>query len=325
VFQNYSLLPWLTVQENVSLAVNKVFGGVKSRAERRAWILHNLELVHMAHAADKRPHEISGGMKQRVGIARALAVEPKMLLMDEPFSALDALTRGMLQDEVLRICADTRQTVFMITHDVDEAILLADKIVLMTNGPSSMIAEIVVNWLPRSSTRNDLHKHPLFYRIRNHLIEFLVDRSRAFEGLGLRVATMRVGLVVGHGLAMERLTRPFKWFVGGRIGSGEQWVSWIDLRDVVAAFAQAVHDERYRGAINLVTESIRNRDFAKLVGKVTRRPSFLPAPKFGVKLIAGEFAEVILNGRRVVPAKLKELGFQWKQPDLEASLRAAVE
>lgn len=146
----------------------------------------------------------------------------------------------------------------------------------------------------------------------------------AFEPLGLRVAAMRVGLVVGSGLAMTRLTRPFKWFVGGRIGSGEQWVSWIDLRDVVAAFATAVHDERYRGPINTVTDSVRNRELAKLVGKVLHRPSFLPAPSFGVKLVAGEFAEVILNGRRVVPAKLKELGFAWQQPSLEASIADAV-
>jgi len=121
-------------------------------------------------------------MKQRVGIARALSIQPKMLLMDEPFSALDALTRGMLQDEVLRICAATNQTVFMITHDVDEAILLADKIVLMTNGPGARIAEIVVNTMPRAERhRNDLHKHPQYYAIRNHLVEFLVNRSRAFD------------------------------------------------------------------------------------------------------------------------------------------------
>jgi nitrate/nitrite transport system ATP-binding protein len=121
-------------------------------------------------------------MKQRVGIARALSIQPKMLLMDEPFSALDALTRGMLQDEVLRICADTDQTVFMITHDVDEAILLADKIVLMTNGPGAKIAEIVVNTMPRHERhRNDLHRHPQYYAIRNHLVEFLVNRSRAFD------------------------------------------------------------------------------------------------------------------------------------------------
>jgi len=141
---------------------------------------------------------------------------------------------------------------------------------------------------------------------------------------GLRVATLRVGLIIGAGLAMDRLTGPFKWFAGGRIGSGKQWVSWIGLRDVVQAIVTSLHDDRYRGSINLVTASIRNRDFAKLVGKVLHRPSFMPAPAFGVKLIAGEFAEVILNGRRVVPAKLRELGYTWKQPDLEASIRDAV-
>jgi nitrate/nitrite transport system ATP-binding protein len=182
VFQNHSLLPWLTVYDNVRLAVDKVFSGVKPRKERHAWTMHNLELVQMGHAKDKRPAEISGGMKQRVGIARALSIQPKMLLMDEPFSALDALTRGMLQDEVLRICADTNQTVFMITHDVDEAILLADKIVLMTNGPGARIAEIVVNTMPKNERhRNDLHRHPQYYAIRNHLVEFLVNRSKAFD------------------------------------------------------------------------------------------------------------------------------------------------
>jgi nitrate/nitrite transport system ATP-binding protein len=135
--------------------------------------------VNLTGSESKRPAELSGGMKQRVGIARALAIQPRMMLMDEPFSALDALTRGMLQEEALRICAQTSQTVFMITHDVDEAILLADKIMLMTNGPRARIAEIVLNTLPRARTRHDLHKHPHYYRIRNHLIEFLVDRSRA--------------------------------------------------------------------------------------------------------------------------------------------------
>ena len=120
-------------------------------------------------------------MKQRVGIARALAIQPKTLLMDEPFSALDALTRGMLQEEVLRICAETHQTVFMITHDVDEAILLADKIVLMTNGPEAKIAEIVVNTLPRNRSRHTIHKEPHYYPIRNHLVDFLVSRSKLFN------------------------------------------------------------------------------------------------------------------------------------------------
>jgi uncharacterized protein (TIGR01777 family) len=144
------------------------------------------------------------------------------------------------------------------------------------------------------------------------------------ESLGLRVAAMRIGLVLGAGLAMRRLTKPFRWFVGGRIGSGEQWLSWIDVRDVVSLFVKALDDERYRGPINAVTESVRQREFAKLVGKAVHRPSFMPAPGFGVKIIAGEFAEVILNGRRVVPAKLKKLGFVFEHADLAASLRDAV-
>jgi nitrate/nitrite transport system ATP-binding protein len=181
IFQGHALMPWLTVMGNIAFAVKSrrpEWAADKIREHCQKYI----DLVNLTGSEKKRPAELSGGMKQRVGIARALAIEPKMLLMDEPFSALDALTRGVLQEEVLRICAETQQTVFMITHDVDEAILLADKIVLMTNGPSAKIAEIVVNTLPRSRTRHDLHKHPHYYRIRNHLIEFLVDRSRAFAG-----------------------------------------------------------------------------------------------------------------------------------------------
>ncbi len=180
IFQSHALMPWLTVMGNIAFAVTSRWPGW-SQVKVREHCQKYIDLVNLTGAEKKRPSELSGGMKQRVGIARALAIEPKMLLMDEPFSALDALTRGVLQEEVLRICAETKQTVFMITHDVDEAILLADKIILMTNGPHAKIAEIVVNTMPRGRTRHDLHKHPHYYRIRNHLIDFLVDRSRAFD------------------------------------------------------------------------------------------------------------------------------------------------
>ena len=182
IFQSHALMPWLTVIGNIAFAVTSRWPQW-SREKVRSHCQQYIDLVNLTGAEKKRPAELSGGMKQRVGIARALAIQPKMLLMDEPFSALDALTRGVLQEEVLRICAETNQTVFMITHDVDEAILLADKIVLMTNGPHARIAEIVANTMSRSRTRHDLHKHPHYYRIRNHLIEFLVDRSRAFGQL----------------------------------------------------------------------------------------------------------------------------------------------
>ena len=180
VFQSHALMPWLTALGNVALAVRARWPDWSAQ-KVRAHCQRYLELVNLAGAERKRPAELSGGMKQRVGIARALAIEPRILLMDEPFSALDALTRGVLQDEVLRICAETRQTVFMITHDVDEAILLADKIVLMTNGPRAQVAEIVRNTLPRNRHRDSVHKEPGYYRLRNHLVDFLVTRSRLFN------------------------------------------------------------------------------------------------------------------------------------------------
>ena len=186
IFQSHALMPWLTVMGNIAFAVVSRWPQW-TREQVRAHCQKYIDLVNLTGAEKKRPAELSGGMKQRVGIARALAIQPKTLLMDEPFSALDALTRGVLQEEVLRICAETQQTVFMITHDVDEAILLADKIVLMTNGPHAKIAEIVVNTLPRNRTRHDLHKHPHYYRIRNHLIDFLVDRSKAYDASGAAV------------------------------------------------------------------------------------------------------------------------------------------
>ncbi|MFM9975177.1 MAG: ABC transporter ATP-binding protein [Beijerinckiaceae bacterium] len=180
IFQSHALLPWRTVLGNVAYAVSSKWRDwSKSKIEVQAKKF--IALVGLAGSELKKPAQLSGGMKQRVGIARALSIEPKILLMDEPFSALDALTRGNLQDEVRRICLDTDQTVFMITHDVDEAIFLADKIVLMTNGPQAMVAEIVVNPLPKDRKRHEVHKHPNYYALRNHLIDFLVTRSKTFK------------------------------------------------------------------------------------------------------------------------------------------------
>ncbi|MFG1462419.1 ABC transporter ATP-binding protein [Xanthobacter sp. DSM 24535] len=180
IFQGHALLPWKTVLGNVAYAVSSRHKRW-SRAQVRDHAMRFIEVVGLKGSENKRPSELSGGMKQRVGIARALSIEPKMLLMDEPFSALDALTRGTLQDEVRRICLETGQTVFMITHDVDEAIYLADRIVLMTNGPDATIAEIVQNPLPRERRRLDIHKQGDFYAVRNHLIDFLVERSKTFK------------------------------------------------------------------------------------------------------------------------------------------------
>ncbi|HEY3695935.1 ABC transporter ATP-binding protein [Phenylobacterium sp.] len=176
VFQNHSLLPWLNVYENVRLAVDKVFRNGKSRAERHAWTMHNLALVHMAHAKDKRPSEISGGMKQRVGLARALAMEPKVLLLDEPFGALDALTRANLQDSVMEIHAQLGNTVLMITHDVDEAVLLSDRIVMMTNGPAATIGEIAAVALDRPRNRIAVDATAPYVAARHAVIEFLYAR-----------------------------------------------------------------------------------------------------------------------------------------------------
>src|SRR5438132_861099 len=181
VFQNHSLLPWLTVYENVRLAVDKVFSGTKPRRERHAWTLHNLDLVQMAHARDKRPAEISGGMKQRVGLARALAMEPKVLLLDEPFGALDALTRAHLQDSVMAIHTKLGNTVMMITHDVDEAVLLSDRIVMMTNGPSAEIGEVLDVPLARPRKRLLLAADPIYLKCRQRVLEFLYERHRFVE------------------------------------------------------------------------------------------------------------------------------------------------
>jgi nitrate/nitrite transport system ATP-binding protein len=181
VFQNHSLLPWLTCFENVYLAVERVFGATDSKAVLKSRTKAALELVGMGHALQKRPHEVSGGMKQRVGIARALAMEPKVLLMDEPFGALDALTRAHLQDELLKIVARTQSTVVMVTHDVDEAVLLSDRIVMMTNGPAATIGEILTVDLPRPRNRVALAEDPTYVHCRKEVLDFLYTRHGHVE------------------------------------------------------------------------------------------------------------------------------------------------
>ena len=177
VFQNHSLLPWLTCHENVYLAVERVFGATESKAKLKERTKAALEMVGLTHAENKRPNEISGGMKQRVGIARALSMEPKVLLMDEPFGALDALTRAHLQDELLKIVAKTLSTVVMVTHDVDEAVLLSDRIVMMTNGPAATIGEILDVRLARPRERVALAQDALYSEYRTSVLEFLYHRQ----------------------------------------------------------------------------------------------------------------------------------------------------
>jgi nitrate/nitrite transport system ATP-binding protein len=179
IFQSHALLPWKTALGNVAYAVASRWPHW-NRAEIRTKALAAIRLVGLEDAAERKPAQLSGGMKQRVGIARALSIEPNILLMDEPFSALDALTRGSLQDEVRKICLETGQTVFLITHDVDEAIYLADKIVLMTNGPDARIAEIVINPLSKTRKRGEVHHEPAYYAVRNHILDFLITRSKSF-------------------------------------------------------------------------------------------------------------------------------------------------
>jgi nitrate/nitrite transport system ATP-binding protein len=177
VFQNHSLLPWLTCQENVHLAVERVFGATEKKAALKERVRRALELVQLGHAPDKYPHEISGGMKQRVGIARALSIEPKVLLLDEPFGALDALTRARLQDELMRIVAATGSTVLMVTHDVDEAVLLSDRVVMMTNGPAATIGGILAIDLPRPRDRIALAGNREYVALRAELLEFLYRKQ----------------------------------------------------------------------------------------------------------------------------------------------------
>ena len=176
VFQNHSLLPWLTCFDNVYLAVDRVFGATEKKAQLKQRTHEALAMVGLTHAEHKFPNEISGGMKQRVGIARALAMDPKVLLMDEPFGALDALTRAHLQDELMKITAATHKTVIMVTHDVDEAVLLSDRIVMMTNGPSATVGEILKVDLPRPRNRLALADNPTYNHYRADVLRFLYEK-----------------------------------------------------------------------------------------------------------------------------------------------------
>lgn len=184
VFQGHALMPWLTVRQNIAFAVKSRWPDMPM-TQVTAQVEKYVDMVGLSHAIDKKPSQLSGGMKQRVGISRAFSIQPKMLLLDEPFGALDALTRGTIQDELMQIVRETQQTVFMITHDVDEAILLADRILLMSNGTDTPegykpggIAEVVRNPLPRDRTRSGLHHLDDYYPLRNHIVDFLVSRAR---------------------------------------------------------------------------------------------------------------------------------------------------
>ena len=181
VFQNHSLLPWLSCFDNVHLAVERVFAAAEKRADLRRRTHEALALVGLTHAEHKMPHEVSGGMKQRVGIARALAMQPKVLLLDEPFGALDALTRAKLQDELMKIVQAAGSTVLMVTHDVDEAVLLADRIVMMTNGPAATIGEILSIDLPRPRDRVEVNANPQYHRYRTAVLDFLYRRQAHVE------------------------------------------------------------------------------------------------------------------------------------------------
>ncbi|HEY9642944.1 MAG TPA: nitrate ABC transporter ATP-binding protein [Coleofasciculaceae cyanobacterium] len=203
VFQNYSLLPWLTVRENIALAVDEVMSEF-SKAERQEIVEQHIKMVGLQHAADKPPAQLSGGMKQRVAIARALAIRPKLLLLDEPFGALDALTRGNLQEQLMRICEENQVTAVMVTHDVDEAVLLSDRIVMLTNGPSSKIGGILEVDIPRPRKRMEVVNHPSYYSLRSEIIYFLNQQKR-IKKLQLK----KTAAIARHGLEKINLELGF--------------------------------------------------------------------------------------------------------------------
>jgi nitrate/nitrite transport system ATP-binding protein len=195
VFQGHALMPWLTVMSNIAFAVKSRWPDW-NRIQVQTHCQNFIDLVGLTGAEHKKPSQLSGGMKQRVGIARAFAIQPKMLLLDEPFGALDALTRGTIQDELLRICQATHQTVFMITHDVDEAMLLADRIMLMSNGPGASIAEVIENPLAKPRERHSIHHDPEYYGVRNQIVDFLVNRSKLYQSGELRTPRASTAKVV---------------------------------------------------------------------------------------------------------------------------------
>jgi bicarbonate transport system ATP-binding protein len=203
VFQNYSLLPWLTVRENIALAVNKVLQGL-SKPERTEIVEQHIDMVGLRHAADKKPGQLSGGMKQRVSIARALAIKPKVLLLDEPFGALDALTRGGLQERLMQICQEHQVTAVMVTHDVDEALLLSDRIVMLTNGPASKIGQILEVDIPRPRQRLEVVEHPSYYSLRSEIIYFLNQQKRV-----KKIRAQKTAVVARHGLEKVNLQLGF--------------------------------------------------------------------------------------------------------------------
>ena len=214
IFQNHSLLPWKSALKNITFAVR-----ARWPQWNKAQVLEHahryLDLVGLQGAEDRKPSQLSGGMRQRVGIARAFAIQPKLLLMDEPFGALDALTRGMIQEELVRIWEQTHQTVFMITHDVDESILLADRVLLMTNGPRARVAESVLIDIPRPRDRSQIIHHPGYYPIRNHLVDFLVRRSKELAG-GAHVP----GTDSGDVSAAPRIVNPMMPSAGKPVTAG---------------------------------------------------------------------------------------------------------